>query len=268
MTDDASLRPEPPALLAGRRGLVLGVSSENGVGFRLAHHLQALGAEVAVSLRPARGQFLSRLSELGFFGVELDALDESSVEHALLRVGERFERLDFIVHGLVHVPEGALTRPVQQLSARELGDAMEVGVRSLLVAARFAQPLLQRSDAPRIVTLLSGGADFAMPAYHVVGMVKAALGAAVRYLAAELGPAGILCNAVNFSILETDAALRVIGAERTQQTRQHLSKRSMTQRPLSFIDVAQAVAFLASPLCSNLTGEALTVDGGFSRSYF
>lgn len=268
MNDGGSQPHELPAILAGRRGLVLGVSSENSVGFQLAKHLQALGAEVAASLRPGRSPFLSRLGELGMLGVELDALDESSIERAVRRVGERFERLDFVVHGLVHVPEGALARPVQQLSARELGDAMEVGVRSLLVAARFAQPLLQRSDAPRIVTLLSGGADFAMPSYHVVGMVKAALAAAVRYLAAELGPAGILCNAVNFSILETDAALSVIGRERTQQTRQHLSKRSMTQQPLSFSDVAQAVAFLVSPLCSNLTGEALTVDGGFSRSYF
>jgi enoyl-[acyl-carrier protein] reductase I len=268
MSDDGALRLELPALLAERRGLVLGVSSENSVGFQLARHLQALGAEVAASLRPNRGRFVSQLSELGIFGVELDAMDETSVERAVLRAGERFERLDFIVHGLVHVPDGALTRPVQQLSARELGDAMEVGVRSLLVAARVAQPLLKRSDAPRIVTLLSGGAELAMPAYHVVGMVKAALGAAMRYLAAELGPVGILCNAVSFSILETDAARRVIGPERTQQTRQHLSKRSMTQRPLSFTDVAQAVAFLASPLCSNLTGEVLTVDGGFSKSYF
>lgn len=259
---------ELPALLRGRRGLVLGVSSENSVGFQLARHFQTLGAEVAVSVRPSRSELLARLSRLGLFGVELDALDEGSIERAIQGVGQRFQRLDFVVHTLVHVPEGTLGRPLQQLSARELGDAMEVGVRSLLVATRHAQPWLERSDSPRIVTLLSGGADFAMPAYHVVGMVKAALGAAVRYLAAELGPAGILCNAVNFSILETDAALREIGRERTEQTRQHLSKRSMTRRALTFADVANAVAFLASPLCSNLTGEALTVDGGFSRSYF
>jgi enoyl-[acyl-carrier protein] reductase I len=119
-----------------------------------------------------------------------------------------------------------------------------------------------------VVTLLSGGADFAMPDYHAIGMAKAALAAAVRYLAAELGPAGVLCNAVNFSILESDAARRVIGEERTLQTRAHLSKRSMTRAPLEYADVARTVAFLCSPLCSNLTGEALTVDGGFSRSYF
>jgi enoyl-[acyl-carrier protein] reductase I len=141
-------------------------------------------------------------------------------------------------------------------------------VRSLLVAAQHARPWLVKSSTPRIVTLLSGGADFAMPSYHVVGIVKAALSAAVRYLAAELGPAGILCNAVNFSMLETDAARRVIGQERTAQTRQHLAKRAMTHAPLGYGDVTRAIAFLASPLCSNLTGEALLVDGGFSKSYF
>ena len=166
------------------------------------------------------------------------------------------------------MPEGALERPLVELTARELSDAMEVGVRSLLVAVRHARPWLERSSFPRVVALLSGGADFAMPNYHVVGLVKAALSAAVRYLAAELGPAGILCNAVNFSILETSAARRVIGAERTAQTRVHLAKRAMTKVPLAYADVTRAIAFLSSPLCSNMTGESLLVDGGFSKSYF
>jgi enoyl-[acyl-carrier protein] reductase I len=259
---------ELPALLVGRRGLVLGGSTENSVGFQIARQLQALGAEVAVSVRPSRSQLLPRLSELGLLGLELEARDEGSVERAVARVAERFGQLDFLVHTLVHVPDGALSRPLLELSERELGDVMEIGVRSLLVAARYCRPLLVKSDAARIVTLLSGGADFAMPNYHAVGMAKAALGAALRYLAAELGPERILCNAVNFSILESDAAKRVIGEERTLQTRAHLSKRSMTRVPLEYADVTRAVAFLCSPLCSNLTGEVLTVDAGFSRSYF
>lgn len=256
------------SLLAGRRGLVLGVSSQDSVGFHAAQALREHGAEVAVSLRPTRGAFMARLADDGYLTVELDAQQEGSIERAVARVGERFGRLDFLVHTLVHVPDGALERPVTSLSQRELGDAMEVGVRSLLVAAQHARPWLEKSTTPRIVTLLSGGADFAMPHYHVVGIVKAALSAAVRYLAAELGPSGILCNAVNFSMLETEAARRVIGEGRTAQTRQHLAKRGMTRTPLGYADVTRAIAFLASPLCSNLTGEALLVDGGFSKSYF
>lgn len=256
------------ALLAGKCGLVLGVSSRDSVGFHAATELRGLGADVCVSLRPSASGFMTELHEAGFAPVELDAKVEGSIERAVQRVGQRFGRLDFLVHTLVHVPEGALGRPVTALSANEFSDAMEVGVRSLLVAAHHARPWLEQSSSPRIVGLLSGGADFAMPNYHVVGIVKAALSAAIRYLAAELGPSGILCNAVNFSMLETAAARRVIGMERTTQTRQHLAKRAMTRSPLAYADVTRAIAFLVSPLCSNLTGEALLVDGGFSKSYF
>jgi len=260
--------PPAGAFLADKRGLVLGVSSREGVGFHTAQALRDQGAEVAVSLRPSRSGFMSELSDEGYFTVELDARQPGSIERAVTRVGERFGRIDFLVHTLVHVPDGALTRPVTALSQTELGDAMEIGVRSLLVAAQHARPWLEKSSTPRIVTLLSGGADFAMPNYHVVGIAKAALAATVRYLAAELGPARILVNAVNFSMLETDAARRVIGSERTAQTRQHLAKRAMTTVPLEYADVTRAIAFLVSPWCSNLTGEALLIDGGFSRSYF
>lgn len=255
-------------LLASKCGLVLGVSSQDSVAFHAARGLQALGAEVAVSLRPQRADFMPQLASLGFLPVELDASNEDSVARAVDSVGARYGRLDFVVHTLVHVPEGALTRPVTELTASEFAAAMEVGVRSLLAIAKHSRPWLEQSSSPRIVTMLSGGADFAMPNYHLVGIVKAALGAAVRYLAAELGPRGILCNAVNFSILETEAARRVVGVERTLQTREHLAKRSMTRTPLSYEHVTSAIAFLVSPLCSNLTGEALLVDGGFSKSYF
>jgi enoyl-[acyl-carrier protein] reductase I len=256
------------ALLSEKRGLVLGVSSRDSVGYHAAQGLREAGAEVAVSLRSRAAPFAVELEESGFVVVELDAFDESSLERAIGEVGQGFGRLDFLVHTLVHVPSGALERPLTALTSRELSDAMEIGVRSLLSAVRHARPWLERSSTPRVVALLSGGADFAMPSYHVVGLVKAALAAAIRYLAAELGPAGILCNAVNFSILETHAAKRVIGDERTAHTRDYLAKRSMTRRALSYADVTRAITFLTSPLCSNLTGEALLVDGGFSKSYF
>jgi enoyl-[acyl-carrier protein] reductase I len=255
-------------LLTEKCGLVLGVSSADSVGFHSAEALRAHGARVRVSTRSKPGGFRAELTRRGYAPVELDAFDEGSLERGIAEVGQGFGRLDFLVHSLVHVPPGSLERPFTELGSRELGDAMEVGVRSLLVAVRHARPWLERSSSPRVVAMLSGGADFAMPNYHVIGLVKAALSAAVRYLAAELGPSGILCNAVNFSILETEAARRAIGGERTLQTREYLSKRAMTKAPLSYEDVTRAITFLVSPLCSNLTGEALLVDGGFSKSYF
>jgi enoyl-[acyl-carrier protein] reductase I len=258
----------PVRLLDGCRGVVLGVSGENGVGYRCAAAFRELGAQVGITYRPARkseGELWA--SELGCLSSELEANDESSIARAFDTLGQRLERLDFLVHTLVHVPDGVLDRPLCDVSARDFADVLETSVRSLLVACRHALPLLSCSRHPRVVTLLSPGAESAMPRYHLVGIAKGALASAVRYLAAELGPAGVLCNAVNFSILATDAAKRVIGDGAVAQTRAHLVKRSMTHLPLDFADVTGALAFLASPLCRNLTGETLTVDGGVSHSY-
>jgi len=256
-------------LLAGRRGVVLGVSGTSGMGYQIAQGFRALGAEVAITHRaPRRAAVAPLAAELGCAAVECDFNDESSVNRAMAELGERFGRLDFLIHTLVHVPDGVLARPVSELSAADFATVMESSVRSLLVAARFARPWLERSESPRIVTLLSAGGDFAIPHYHVVGIAKGALASAVRYLAAELGAARIACNAVNFSILETEAALRAIGRDRTFETKSYLAKRSMLRTPVEFGDVIDSIAFLASGLCRNVTGETINVDGGFSRNYF
>ena len=118
------------------------------------------------------------------------------------------------------------------------------------------------------MALLSSGGDFAIPNYHVAGIAKAALASAVRYLALELGPKGVLCNSVSFSIIDSDAALRAVGREQTQRTREYLVKRAPTRRPVEYDDVTSAIAFFASTLCRNVTGEVLTVDGGFCHAYF
>lgn len=257
------------ALLAGRAGVVLGFSGRNGLGYHSAQALRAQGASLALTYRPERREAVRPLlEELGAIGLELDARNDASIERAISAAGERFGKIDFLVHTLVHVPEGALSRSVTELSRDEMTSAMEVGVRSLLTACRYALPWLERSDAPRIVTLLSAGATSALPNYHLAGIVKGALLSTLRYLAAELGPRGVLCNAVNFSILETDAADRVIGAERVRESRRHITKRSMTRRALEFEDVTRAITFFASPWCQNVTAEVLNVDGGFSSSYF
>ncbi len=256
-------------MLAGRRGIVLGVSSENSAGYACAATAIEQGATVAISHRPSRHETARTLAaRLGAKPVALEATDETSVAEAFARVADELGGLDFMVHTLVHVPDGVLGRPATAITASEFHATMEIGVRSLLVACRFAKPLLERSDAPRVVALSSGGGASAMPSYHAVGIAKAALAAAVRYLALELGPAGILCNVVSFSLVETDAAVRAVGSAAADATRRHLAKRSMTRANTTLADVGAAVSYFASPLLRNVTGEILTVDGGFSRAYF
>jgi enoyl-[acyl-carrier protein] reductase I len=261
---------EPDArLLAGCRGLVLGVSGENSTGFRCARALSGFGARVAVTCRPKRKQTVAELArEFDGLALELEATEEASFDRAFAELDREFERLDFLVHTLVHVPDGSLTKPIYELTANELSQVMDIGVRSLLAACKRALPLFARSKHPRVVALISAGAEFAIPRYHAVGMAKAALASAVRYLGQELGPRGVLCNSLSFSIIDTDAARRVIGENETEQTRSYLAKRAMTGARVEFEHVTNAVAFLSSPLCANLTGETLNVDGGFSRNYF
>ena len=272
MTDSGStMQGAPPCadLLAGRTGLVLGVSRRESVGYHCVRDLKAMGASVAFTQRPARASLGVEIArELNVLRVPMDVLEEDSVREAFDVVASQKGQLDFLVHCLVHVPAGSLDRPVFELSKQDFAAAMEVGVRSLLMTTRYALPLLRRSGAPRIVALFSAGGEFAIRNYHLVGIVKGALATAMRYLAMDLGPLGVLCNGVSFPMLETEAAERVLNKDVVAQTRSYQSKRSMTRTPATFESVTNAVGFLVSQNCQNLTGEILNVDGGYCRSYF
>lgn len=256
-------------LLAGCRGVIVGVSGENSMGYHFARGFAALGAEVAATYRPARRDACAPLLEAA--GVKhhaaLDASDEASIELAMAQLGGALGRLDFVVHTLVHVPEGLLARPLLSVTSAEFHAVLDASAYSLIAVCRHAEPWLTRSEHPRVVALTSASAARMTPSYHVAGIAKAALGGVLLYLAAELGPRGILCNGVAFSLIETDAARRVIGPQNAAATRAYLQKRVPTRRPLQPEHVTRAAAFLASPLCENVTGEVLMVDGGYSRIY-
>jgi enoyl-[acyl-carrier protein] reductase I len=258
-----------PQLLAGCRGVILGVSGENSIGYHLVRDFVALGAQVAATYRPARRDTVAPLLEAA--GVSqhaaLDAGDEATIERAVSQFGQAWGRLDFLVHTLVHVPEGLLARPLLSVTREEFHEVVDATAYSLIAVCRHAAPYLARSAHPRVVALTSASAVRMTPNYHVAGIAKAALGGVLLYLAAELGPRGILCNSVGFSLIETDAARRAIGAANAAATRAHLQKRTPTRRAVDPEHVTRAIGFFASPLCENVTGEVLMVDGGFRQVY-
>jgi len=255
-------------LLSGRRGVVLGVSGANSIGHGVAKLLHELGATVAVTCRPARLARVSALvAELGATAYPVDIADEPSLAAAFAALGQGDAPLDFMVHGLVDIPEGVLARSVLEVSRADFEHVMSVVTWSLIAACRHARPLLARSTAPRIVALTSACSHRMTPHYHVAGIAKAALESAVLYLAMQLGRDGILVNAVGASLLATDGAIRAIGASNAQATRTVQAKRSATGRAIEPEDLAGTVGFLCSPLARNVTGEIVTVDGGFSRAY-
>ncbi len=255
-------------LLAGRRGVILGVSSENSIGYQVARTLRGLGASIALTCRPARVERVAPLAsalDASLHAVDVD--DEPSLARAFETLGQDGQRLDFLVHSLVHVPEGVLGRSLLEVRRRDFEHVLSVSAWSLVAACRHARPLLMRSPAPRVVALTSACGHRMTPHYHVAGIAKAALESAVLYLAMQLGREGILVNAVGSSLMATDGAVRAVGEQNAAATRSVQAKRSATGRAVEFEEIAGSVAFLCSPLCRNVTGEIVTVDGGFARSY-
>lgn len=257
-------------MLDGRVGVILGVSGRNSLGYQCAQAFTAMGARVAITYRPARteggGALAGELDCAAHF--PLEAQDEAGLTRVAAALTAEWGRLDFLVHTWMHVPHGVLRQPLVDLGRDEFHEVLDTGVYSLILACRHLSPLLARSAQPRVVAFTSACAEQMTPGYHVAGVSKAALVAALRYLAYELGPQGIMCNAVSFSLLPTDGANRAVGAEVAARTHDAITARSATHLPLSPRHVTGAAAYLCSELSGNMTGEVLTVDGGFSRVYF
>ncbi len=260
----------PPPTLTGRRGLILGLSTPNGLGYHCTVALTRRGAQVLTTTRPSRLNTNRPVSQRAgaLDCLALDTNDNQQLDAVAQYIQEQWGALDFLVHTLIHIPDGLLQRPVLDVQQQDFTQVMCSAVHSLIAACSAFAPLLRRSPAPRVVTFTSSGDEHMLPNYHLAGIAKAALGATVRYLAFDLGPSGILCNSVRFSLLPTDAADRAIGPDTSARTHAHLAQRAPTRQPLTFDDVTAAVAYLVSDQCSNTTGQVLTVDGGYSDLYF
>jgi enoyl-[acyl-carrier protein] reductase I len=253
--------------LSKRRGLVVGVSTENSFGHHCARALVNLGAEIiATSRRGDRGRALAESAGCARH-LALDCDDEASIDAAFAEVASVWGRLDFLVHTIMAAPSGVLKRPLVDLSKGDFERVLSAGTYSLIGLCRRALPLFARSTAPRVVTFTFAGSQQMAPNYHAAGICKAALEASVRYLAYELGPKGVLVNAISTSMIATDLVLGEWGAEVAEKTQALIRKRAPTRSAVGFDAVTSAAAWLVSEELKQVTGEVLMVDGGFSKTY-
>lgn len=249
------------ALLEGKKGLVVGIANEHSIAWAAARSFGQAGAELAATWQgeKARPHVEPLLDRLGIaLKLPLDVSDDAQMDAVFAAIEQRWGKLDFLLHSIAYAPKADLHGRVVDSSREGFQQAMDISCHSLLRMARRAEPLMREGGS--IMTMSYLGSEEAVPNYGLMGPVKAALESAVRYLAVELGPAGIRVNAISPGPIATRAAS---GLAEFDTLVQDSAKRSPLRRALATEDVGPLCAFLASDGASAITGSTLYVDAGY-----
>lgn len=246
--------------LHGKVGIVTGLANRDSIAYGCARACHEAGAEQIVSYASPRAErFVAPLAaELGV--PELiccDVQDDAQLEALFRRAAERWGRLDFVVHSIAYAPLEDLHGRVVDCSRDGFALAMDLSCHSFIRMARLAEPLMR--DGGSLICMSYYGADKVVDNYNLMGPVKAALESATRYLAAELGPAGIRVNAVSPGAIRTRAAS---GLKDFDALVSDGEARSPLRRLASVDEVGQSVVYLSSAAGAALTGTTLYVDAG------
>lgn len=249
-------------LLAGKKGLVIGVTNKNSIGWHIADLAQRNGAEVMVAAQNDR--LLEGAKKLidGRDGFSTATVDFSFEEqYAALR--EQVEngpgKLDFLVHSVGFAPKTALESRLIDTTLEDFNIAMNASAYSLVRLCKEMEPLL--NDDASVVTLSYIGSTRAVPGYNVMGLCKAALESAVRYLAIDLGERGIRINTVSPGPVNTISGRGVKGLSGMIT---HIHETSPLRRPYAQPEAAGAALYFLSDLSRGVTGQIQFVDSGFS----
>ena len=248
-------------LLAGKRGLIMGVANERSIAWGIAAVCAAQGAELAFTYQ---GEALSkRVKPLAqSIGAELvlpcDVSDDRSVDDVFATIEREWPALDFLVHAIAFSDKAELAGGYLSTSRDNFLRTMDVSCYSFTAVTQRAARLMGPGGS--VLTLTYYGSEKVMPHYNVMGVAKAALEASVRYLAVDLGGRGIRCNAISAGPIKTLAAAG-IGDFRYILKWNELNAPLM--RNVSIEEVGRAALYLLSDLGSGVTGEVHHVDAGY-----
>lgn len=248
-------------LLEGRKGLVVGIANDRSIAFGCARAFRALGADLAVTYLndKAKPHVAPLAEELGASIVmPLDVAEPGQMEAVFERIGAEWGRLDFVLHSIAFSPKEALGGRVTDVPRDGFLKTMDVSVWSFIRMAHLAEPLM--TNGGTLFTMTYYGSQMVVEHYNVMGVAKAALESAVRYLAAELGPKGIRVHAISPGPLATRAASGIPEFDSLLEK----AKGKAPARALAGIDdVGAATAFLALDAARLITGQVIYVDGGY-----
>ena len=260
MTDTDIAKPGP--LMAGRRGLVMGVANERSIAWGIARVLAGHGAELAFTYQgEAFGRRAIPLAKSvgSKIIVPCDVSDLATVDNVFAEIKEKWGSLDFVVHALAFSDRRELSGRYSDTSRENFINTMVISCFSFTEIAKRAAELMPNGGA--MLTLTYGGSRRWVPSYNVMGVAKAALEASVRYLASDFGPRGIRVNALSAGPMRTLAGSGIADARVIfNYQRDH----SPLRRTPTLDEVGGAALYLLSPLAGAVTGEVHFVDCGYN----
>jgi enoyl-[acyl-carrier protein] reductase I len=249
-------------LLAGKKGLIVGVANQNSIAWGCAEVLHGAGMELAFTYQGEvmRDRVTRTVADLGEVPLyDLDVRDDAQIDAVFSALRERWGTLDFVLHSVAFAPKAAMANAFWETQREDFLTAHDISAYSLVALSRAAVPLMPEGGS--IVTMTYYGSQKAVPGYNVMGVAKASLEASVRYLAADLGPRAIRVNAVSAGAINTLAAR---GVAHFRDLMKITAERSPLKRTVESEEVGRACLFLASDLSSGVTGETMYVDAGFN----
>lgn len=252
-------------LLAGKRALVMGVANDRSIAWGIAQALAAQGAELAFTYQgEAFGKRVQPLAASvgSSLLVDVDVTDDASLDAAFAVLADRWGRLDIVVHAIAFSSKDELTGRFVDTSRANFKNSLDISCYSLIEIARRALPLMTANEPAggTILTLTYGGSNRVTPFYNVMGVAKAALESAVRYLANDLGPDGIRVNAISPGPMKTLAGAAIGGARKTYR---HTEANAPLRANATLEAIGGTAVWLASDWGACTTGEVVMVDGGY-----
>lgn len=248
--------------LTGKRGLIMGVANERSIAWGIAKAMAEAGADLAFTYQgEAFGKRLEPLAaSVGSdFMVDVDVTDDESLDTAFDGLKSRWDTLDFVVHAIAYSDKNELTGRFVNTSRENFKQSLDISCYSLIEVARRAYPMM-KDNGGTILTLTYGGSNRVTPNYNVMGVAKAALESATRYLANDLGPDGIRVNAISPGPMKTLAGAAIGGARKTFK---HTDQNAPLRSNATLEAVGGTAVYLASDAGACTTGEIIRVDGGF-----
>lgn len=249
-------------LMAGKRGVIMGVANDHSIAWGIARKLAAQGADLAFTFQgDALEKRVRPLAES--VGSDLlfpcDVEHDSSINDAFEAVADKWSTIDFVVHAIAYSDKEELNGRYVETSRENFRRTMDVSCYSFTSTARAAAAVMPEGGS--LLTLSFSGAERVVPNYNVMGVAKAALEASVRYLASDLGGQGIRINAISAGPVRTLAGSAVAGAR-------HIFRWSQDHAPLNrnadLEDIGGSALYLLSDLSNGVTGEIHHVDSGYN----